>query len=59
MRPSSEQSPHRKRARSRMMRDLAADWQRWSAAERLTASLLMGAIWIAVAGFYLAKIFHG
>jgi hypothetical protein len=58
MRRSSEQRPHRKAARSRMMRDLAADWQRWSAAERLTAGLLMGAIWVGVCGFYLTKIFH-
>jgi hypothetical protein len=48
----------RKPARSRVMRDLAADWQRWTPAERLIAGLLFGAIWLTVSSFYLTQIFH-
>jgi hypothetical protein len=59
MRPSPDQIMRRKRARSRVMRDLAADWQRWTPAERLTAGLLMGAISVTVSGFYLTQILHG
>jgi hypothetical protein len=62
MRSTSEQpaynSERRRPARSRVMRDLAADWQRWTPAERLIAGLLMGALWISVSAFYLTKIFH-
>jgi hypothetical protein len=49
----------RKPARSRVMRDLAADWQRWTPAERLIAGLLFGAISITASAFYLTQIFHG
>jgi hypothetical protein len=62
MRSTAEQpayaAPRRKPARSRVMRDLAADWQRWTPAERLTAGLLIGAIWLTVSSFYLTQIFH-
>ena len=49
----------RKPARSRVMRDLAADWQRWTPAERLIAGLLIGAISITASALYLTQIFHG
>lgn len=62
MRRDAEHSAYtaerRKPARSRVMRDLAGDWQRWSPAERLIAGLLMGALWMSVSAFYLTKIFH-
>ncbi len=62
MRGAPEQSSHsarrRKRARSRVMRDLAGDWQRWTPAERLTAGVLMTALCLTVAALYLTKIFH-
>jgi hypothetical protein len=47
----------RKPARSRVMRDFAADWQRWTPAERLIAGLLMGALPISVSAIYLTTIF--
>ena len=63
MRSTAEQPAYatarRKPARSRAMRDLAADWQRWTPAERVTAGLVMGAIPITVSAFYLMQIFHG
>jgi hypothetical protein len=40
-----------------VVRDFAADWQRWTPAERVTASLLMGTITLAVAAVYAAQIF--
>jgi hypothetical protein len=61
MRSTSEQPAYaavrRKLGRSRVMRDLVADWQRWSPAERVIAGLLMGTITLAVAAFYAAEIF--
>jgi len=62
MRSTSEQPAYaaarRKAARSRVMRDLAADWQRWTPAERVTGALLMGTITLALAAFYAARIFQ-
>jgi hypothetical protein len=62
MRSPAEQPAYtavrRKPVRSRVMRDLAADWQRWTPAERVTATLLMGAITLAASAFYLAQIFQ-
>lgn len=61
MRSTSERpadaAARRKLDRSRAMRDLAADWQRWSPAERVTGTLLMGTITLALAAFYAAEIF--
>ncbi|HEV8028413.1 MAG TPA: hypothetical protein VGP50_13350 [Stellaceae bacterium] len=61
IRRTSEQPAYaaarRKLARSHVVRDFAADWQRWTPAERVTASLLMGTITLAVAAVYAAQIF--
>lgn len=48
----------RKAARPRVIPDFAADWQRWTPAERVTAGALMAAMWLATSAFYLTKIFH-
>jgi hypothetical protein len=63
MRGASEQfdrsAERRKLARSQAIRDLAADWQRWTRAERLTAGAVLTALWLTLTAFYLTKIFHG
>ena len=51
-------SPERRPARSHVVRDFTADWQRWTPAERVSAGALMAAMWLAVSVFYLTKIFH-
>jgi hypothetical protein len=49
----------RKPTRSQVLRDLAADWHRWTPAERLTAGAIVVAIWLAASSLYLAPLFHG
>jgi hypothetical protein len=49
----------RRGIRSRLIRDFAADWQRWSPAERLTAGVLFAALWLSVSSFYLSQLFPG
>jgi hypothetical protein len=62
MRSTSERPAYaaarRKPTRSRAMRDLAADWQRWTPGERVTGALLMGTITLALGAFYAAQIFQ-
>jgi hypothetical protein len=48
----------RKQARSRVVRDFARDWQRWTRAERLTAGALFAAVWLAISDVQLTAIFH-
>jgi hypothetical protein len=48
----------RKQGRSRVVRDFARDWQRWTRAERLTAGALFAAVWLAISAVHLAAIFH-
>ena len=56
-RPRSRE--RRKPARSRAMRDLAGDWQRWTRGERLSAGALMAALWLTASAVYLVRLLHG
>lgn len=48
----------RKPQTARWIRDLAADWKRWSVAERAGAMIMMSLLTGATSYFYMIQIFH-
>ena len=53
-----QQTVQRGPARARLGRDLAADWTRWSRAERLAAALFAGLTSTAIPACYAWMILH-